>query len=123
MNRGLVIPDDGSPVWEIQVGSSGKGLNALQEAVAGWIEAIGVPEFIDPNGRTTCYLNEEGKYMDHCKPNMRATDFLVPGVGLRWGDYIAGNMIVIGFNPRTGENEDIAPHVEQRIRLIEREAA
>jgi hypothetical protein len=55
---------------------------------------------------------------------MRATDFMVPGVGLHYGDYIAGPLVLAGFDPETGDNASEVPDgVERRARLIEREAA
>jgi hypothetical protein len=56
------------------------------------------------------------------EPNMRATDFLVPGVGLFPGDYVAGPLLLVGFDPASGEHEDVPEGVEKRLRLIEREA-
>ena len=54
---------------------------------------------------------------------MRATDFLVPGEGLMWNDYIAGPMLLCGFDIRTGEHALLPEGVVKRARLIEREAA
>ena len=52
----------------------------------------------DVTDYATAYVNEEGKFMPReidgkpgpGAPNMRATDFMVPGIGLMPGDYIAG---------------------------------
>jgi Domain of unknown function (DUF3846) len=77
---GLVIPVRGA-VEEVILTD---GLEQMQELVAGLIQALPIPEFIDPSGRSTAYVNEEGK-MIGLEPNMRATDFMVPGVGLFWG--------------------------------------
>jgi len=121
MFKAVVIPVEG-PVYEIEVGRPGADdLAVLQEAVGGLIEALAVPQFINGSERATAYCNEEGKYV--CKPNMRATDFMVPGVGLFPGDYISGPMVVCGFNPRTGNHAPLPTTVEARVRLIEREAA
>jgi hypothetical protein len=54
---------------------------------------------------------------------MRATDVMVPGAGLFWGDYIAGPLLLCGFDARTGEHVDLSEPVIARARLIEREAA
>jgi hypothetical protein len=119
MAKGLVIPVEG-PLYEIEVDGE-ESLKTLQTAVDGWIEAVGLPEFVDPRGVGTAYVNEEGKF-NGCKPNMRATDFMVPGVGIMFGDYIAGNMVLLGIDPETGENADVPPGAVNRARLIEREA-
>ena len=115
----LVIPVVG-PVQPITL--EGDTLEQLQGIVGGLIQALPVPDFICPDGRATVYVNEEGKFDPDCRPNMRATDFLVPGVGLFWGDYVAGTMIVAGFDPRTGNHAPLPTAVEQRVRLIEQEA-
>lgn len=115
----LLLPAEG-PVETITLDGALKQLQAL---VGGFIQALPVPEFIDPDGRATAYVNEDGKFDPGCQPNMRATDFLVPGVGLWLNDYVAGPMLVCGFNPRTGEHAELPTAVEQRVRLIEREAA
>jgi hypothetical protein len=118
----LVIPVDG-PVYEIEVGAPNAGdLETLQAAVGGYIEALPVPEFVPGADRATCYVNEEGKFDPDCRPNMRATDFMVPGIGLMPGDWIAGPLVVAGFDPRRGEHAELPPAVVARIRLIEREA-
>lgn len=118
--RALLIPVEG-PVQELELSNEdGEGLKQLQELVGGYIEAVDPPEELQL-GTTTCYINEEGK-LEGLAPNMRATDFMVPGVGLWWGDYVAGPMIVCGFNPYTGYNRSIPEAAVKRVRLIEEEA-
>jgi hypothetical protein len=116
--RALVIPVRG-PVETIELNG---GLEQLHAIVGGLVQALPLPEAIDRDQRATVYINEEGKLDPDAKPNMRATDFMVPGVGLFLGDYIVGPMIVAGFDPRTGEHTELPPAVERRVRLIEREA-
>lgn len=77
---------------------------------------------MDPDERATAYVNEEGKLVG-LEPNMRATDFLVPGVGLFWGDYIAGSLVLAGFDVRTGRHRELPESVVRRARLIECEAS
>jgi hypothetical protein len=133
-HRALVIPVVG-PVYEIEIPNDGEGgLRVLQEAVGGLIQAVPVPPFVDPTGRSTVYVNEEGKFLgpgwrdaagrlhEGLPFNGRATDFMVPGAHLMYGDYIAGSMVVAGFNPNDGEHADIPVLVEARVRLIEEEA-
>jgi hypothetical protein len=115
----LVIPVLG-PVQPVTLDDT---LEQLQGIVGGLIQALPVPDFICPGGRATVYVNEDGKADPNCAPNFRATDFLVPGVGLFWGDYIAGPMIVAGFDPRTGNHAPLPETVEQRVRLIEQESS
>lgn len=97
-------------------------LKSLQGIVGGYIEAVPLPSFISGAGEATAYINEEGKYLDNCKTNMLATDFMVPGVGLFPGDYIAGPFVLVGFDITTGEHTpDLPDGVKNRVRIIERE--
>lgn len=117
----LLIPVEG-PVQEVILDGT---LEQLQNAVGGgFIEAIPVPRFVDPTGHSTCYINEEGKFRPDLKPNMRATDFFVPGMGIQFNDYIAGPALLCGFSIQTGEHDvDLPKSVVDRVRLIEREAS
>ncbi len=119
VHRALVIPPEG-PIEAVELDGS---LAQLQAIVGGLIQALPLPEFIDPDGKATVYVNEDGKYESACEFNGRATDFLVPGIGLFFGDYVAGVMVVAGFRPVTGEHAELPASVERRLRLIEREAA
>lgn len=115
--KALLIPVEG-PVETIELDGT---LAQLQKLVDGMIEALPLPDFIDPQGEATSYVNEEGKFTQ--QPNMRATDFMVPGVGLFMGDYIAGPFLICGFDARQGEHAELPDGIEARVRLIEREAA
>jgi Domain of unknown function (DUF3846) len=117
----LVIPVEG-PLVEVELSprEDGSTLAQLQELVGGYIEALPLPDFIEGADRATAYIDEEGKGIQ--EPNMRATDFLVPGVGLFWGDYIAGPLVLCGFDPRRGVHAELPEGVLRRARLIEREA-
>lgn len=125
--RALLIPVEG-PCEEIdllpdeaQDAAPGGRLLQLQLLVGGYIEALVCPDFIRDADLATMYANEEGKL--HQLPiNRRATDFLVPGVGLAWGDYVAGPVVLAGFDPETGETRDLPEPVARRARLIEAEA-
>lgn len=120
MPRGLVIPVI-APLMEVELPLGTRSqLAMLQELVGGNIEALPVPAQIDPAERTTVYLNEESKY--ECEPNMRATDFMVPGVGIAWRDYIAGPLVICGFDPIRGVNTDVSEAMIRRARLIADEA-
>jgi Domain of unknown function (DUF3846) len=117
MTKALLIPVEG-PVEEVTLDGT---LEQLQGFVGGYIEAVGLPGFITDSDNATAYVNEEGK-LEGLAANMRATDFMVPGVGLMWGDYISGNMLVCGLD-EFGEHIDIPKAVARRVRLIESEAA
>jgi hypothetical protein len=124
--KALVIPVNG-PIEEIELAAENDDLDTLQRAVGGYIQALPLPGFVDPTGHSTAYVNEEGKYT--CKDdrgavavNFRATDFMVPGVGIFFGDYIAGPMVLCGFDPSTGEHDELPEAVVKRARLIESEA-
>jgi hypothetical protein len=116
--RVLIIPVEG-PIEDRQIDGQ---LDDLQALVGGYIEAVALPDFITGADQATAYVNEEGK-LDGLAPNFRATDFMVPGVGLMWGDYIAGPMVLAGFDPETGEHTaDIPPAVVRRAHQIAQEA-
>lgn len=119
----LLIPVEG-PLQTIElVPDSNASLDQLQTLVGGNIEAVPLPEFLGTDGyHATAYVNEEGKYDPDCGPNMRATDFFAPGVGLFAGDYIAGPLLLCGFDPETGEHAELPQSVIDRARLIEEEA-
>jgi hypothetical protein len=117
--KALYIPEQGA-MQEVELNG---GLAQLQELVGGNIEAVPLPEFITGSDRATAYVNEEGKFDSNCSPNMRATDFFVPGVGLFPGDYIAGPLVLCGFDPMVGEHAELPQAVIDRARLIESEAA
>lgn len=124
--QALVIPVQG-PVYEIRVGDTAGDLASLQEAVGGFIEAVPVPRFVKGAHTATAYINEDGKYTclnedGNVAVNYRATDFMVPGIGLGWGDFIAGPMVLCGFDPTTGDHAVLPRAVVDRVRLIESEA-
>jgi hypothetical protein len=121
--QAIVIPPDG-PFRAISLEErDGSHLDQLQELVGGYIEAMRIPPEFDRTGRATCYINEDGKYTEACALNRRATDFLVPGVGLFFGDYIAGAMVLVGFDPETGEHlPELPEDVVRRAKLIAEES-
>ena len=116
----LVVPVEG-PITEIELDPDASNLKTLQAAVGGYIEAVAIPSFISCDDQATAYVNEEGKLLG-LPVNRRATDFFVPAVGLFWGDYIAGPLVLAGFDPETGEYTALPKTIIHRIRLIEKEA-
>lgn len=119
MTKAVLIPVAG-PVEEIELDGTLEQLNKL---VGGHLEAVPVPwfdaEHTDAN-LATAYIHDEGKFVH--APNMRATDFMVPGIGLWASDYISGPFVLSGFDPNTGENTDVPDYYVKRARLIEQEA-
>lgn len=103
MLSAVVVPVDG-PIQTLDVPDS-NALSVLQGAVGGNIEAL--PFLRDD---VTCYINEDGKYVcrdedDRIAVNRRATlllkSLLFPG------DFIAGPLVIVGFNPSTGEHTEL----------------
>jgi hypothetical protein len=122
--KALLIPVEG-PIEEIELDGT---LDQLQTLVGGYIEAVPLPGFLPSADAATAYVNEEGKFLPTTETylggfNGRATDFMVPGVGLFAGDFIAGPFLLCGFDPYKGEHAELPNDVIDRARLIEREAA
>jgi hypothetical protein len=112
----LLVPWDGTkPVEEVEL-PEGSQLDELQRLVGGFIEALPFPN----DDRATAYVNEEGKYTADAGINRRATDVMLPV--LFAGDWIAGDLVVCGFDPRRGENEDVTDKARRRVELVAREA-
>ncbi len=102
----LIIPaDEALRVRRITIAQD--GLADLQAAVGGSIKAV--PYYAHDG--ITAYINESGQF--ECEPNPRATQLLGPG--LLAGDYIAGNLVVCGFDPYKGENLDCPEWFETRL--------
>jgi hypothetical protein len=80
------------------------GYEQLQEAVDGNLEMLPYPGRSD----VSCYINEEGKILNLPYNNL-ATD-LLKNI-LRPSDYIVGPMVVIGFDPDTGEEVDLSEEI------------
>lgn len=129
----IVIPADPTREVDFDVHApAGPKLDWLQSLVGGMIESIPLkpallggigPSFTRDAERTALYIHEEGKFLPDCEPNMRATDFMVPGVGIFFGDYVAGDLVITGFNPDTGDTGgDIPDSVVARAKLIAVEA-
>lgn len=74
------------------------GLDSLQAAVGGWIEAVGAENY-------TIYLDEEGK-LNQRPYNRRATKLAHRLKLIRLDDVIVGDAVVTGFDTETGENTD-----------------
>ena len=104
------------PTGEMEL-KNPKGLKDLQELVGGPIQYLPYPERDD----VVCYINEEGKLPIHpfeeevdgkvvvvnreLPLNEKATKIMAPV--MFDDDCIVGSMIVIGFDPETGEEKDL----------------
>jgi hypothetical protein len=112
MRAVLIAPGVTSPnaglATEVDFDNAREGLEDLQKLVGGYVESVPYPERTD----VVCFLNEDGKSMSLPR-NERATRLLNPV--LRPGDWIAGNLVVCGFDPSTGENRDLPADVLEGI--------
>ena len=113
VNAVLIPADPGEPVRRVTV----DGLHGLQAAVGGDIEAVDTAVLGD---QLTSYINAEGKF-NGSQPNPRATELLGPG--LFAGDFIAGPLLICGFDPDEGENRDCPPGFEAEFLGIPRPLA
>jgi len=117
----FVIPVAG-PCYEADLPETdGSCLEALHDLVGGYIEGLPIPHFVSGHENGTAYINEDGKGQG-LEVNYRATDFMVPGIGIFYGDYIAGTMVLAGVDYSTGENADVPEGMVRRAKLIESEA-
>lgn len=90
--RGLLVPVFGDP-FEIEF----DGLEGMQRAVGGYIEAV--PWLFDDN--PSVYVNEEGK-LDGALPNRAIV------MGGEVVDILFGPILCTGFDFETGDTVDIA---------------
>lgn len=106
----LLIPvDETEPISRVSVDSDPpRSLAELQDLVEGDIEALPVPG----SDRLTAYINENGKTLA-LPSNHRATRLIGPL--LFAGDYIAGPLVVCGFDPDQGTNLDCPPGFETQL--------
>lgn len=104
--KAVIIPVVGD-IYEAEL----PGYEELSAAVGGYIEVINFGE------GHVAWLNEEGKLSNPpLPPNWRATDLCFDRqVGLRYGDYIAGNLVVCGGCDDDGENTDIDPKLAKDL--------
>jgi hypothetical protein len=114
----IVIPVEGTVrEFELPVINN---LVILQQLVGGYIELIPLTSFIDPSGRAAAIvINEDGKMLRDCKPNPRATAFLTPSSILLAGDYIRGDMVLVGFDVAAEEFIELPQSVLDRVQVIE----
>ena len=95
----IIIHTDRIEVLELSEQSDSERLAQMQAAVGGLIQLV--PVEVE---RVSCFVNEEGKFDPDCEPNPLALEiFHTMGGRLFPGDFIAGPMLVTGFDPQTGE--------------------
>lgn len=81
----------------------------------GKLHMYAIPKQLVGGKNTVAYVNADGRYTYRGTVNYRATLFMSPGLGLVSGDYIAGPMVVIGYDPRTAKHVDAPKSVVERI--------
>lgn len=109
MVRGLVIPaDESEPIEERDFAA----LEDYQVAVGGFIEPVDIPDLV-----ITIYVNEDG-LLQQLPLNSRAT-FLwwyhVPES--RQGAMLVGDVVIVGWPDKNGDNTDVPTNVAQLLRL------
>lgn len=91
----------------------------IRDFVGGTIESV--PHYL-PN--LSLYAHDEAKYAG---PDGRPLPFnaiasIICSPRLHNGDWIGGNVIVLGFNPEDGENAELAEWVEPLVELVKQVA-
>ena len=100
MPKVLVIPVDTSEPVRIETLTDWED---YQRLVGGWIESAPVER-----DDLSLFINEEGKVLNLLR-NSRADDLwrdLLPS-GRIPGDYLAGTVVVVGFDATTGKDVDV----------------
>jgi hypothetical protein len=103
--NGICIPAEITEPARVVEITDGDSICAL---VGGYMEALMV------NPTTTCYLNEEGK-LDGLPVNVRATAMMLHA--LHGTDVIVGDVVLLGFDPETGEDLSL-PDAAERAAFI-----
>ena len=107
--KGIVILTDGS------IQPFNGGAQDIHNAVGGWIE--GVPTMTN---QVSMYCCEEGKLLNY-PLNRRATflwAFLGGSMHVLAGDQLVGNVVVVGGVDAEGEDTDLDPELEARLRWV-----
>lgn len=106
MLNGILITSNGG-VARVQI----DGLKDMQRIVGGWIQPIA----IEVGGvEVEMYLNEEGKIIGLPR-NDEATGLCRPGVDIFEGDFISGDVFIIGGVDDEGESTSIPPEVADAL--------
>lgn len=114
--KAMLMPVDGKP--ELVDLDDSSQLAELQKFVGGYIEAL---TFRVQGREAVGWLNEEGKIQEPPLPyNQRATILARTYEAIMDGDYVAGPLIVTGFNPNNGENEDVPAWMIEHVEALGR---
>ena len=107
---GLFIPADNTKPHEIRELDASELLEALQTTVGGYVEVLTLTR-----QEADMYLNEEGKLMG-LQANQRAT-WLARALGahLLPGDFIAGDVLILGGPDNQGDNQGLTPLQVQEL--------
>lgn len=97
--RALLIPANNDPATVLEIDGS---LGSLQSAVGGDIQLITIR-----GHAINAYLNEEGK-LDGSALNVRASSIAQGTGSLHDGDWIAGNMVLVGPADDEGNDTDLS---------------
>jgi hypothetical protein len=84
-------------------------LEALQEVVGGYVEAIGLDGAIG-------FVDEEGKLRESVPPVNAIATRLLQEAGGRPGDFVVGTFVVTGQSNDDGDPTSIPERWERRIR-------
>lgn len=101
--RGIVIRPGEPPV----VVDSDWGLDELQSTIGGWIES-----FPTPDGDVSVYGDEEGKIKR--LPVNDVVDRWLKPLLLPY-DVIVGTVVVLGFDPDTGDELDVPQRIVDEL--------
>lgn len=97
--------------------TEGDSLTGLQAAVGGYVECFDVAHPMT-GAIATLWFNDAGKMNQYDRNDMAEVVATCGGwAGLSWGDWIAGPVIVTGFDPEEGDTIALP---EEWATLIER---
>lgn len=110
-----IQPDEAA--YEIKWVPEGHTLDALQQAVGGYVDCIDL-HHPATGAIASMWFNDEGK-INRLPRNVIADAIANVGGwgGLGWGDWIAGAVAFTGFDPETGETTTLP---EEWAHLIDR---
>lgn len=102
----LIVPVEG-PIRTETIKDATTALDTFQKLVGGDIEPIPLPT------GDTAFINEEGKTRFNLPQNPRATAALLPYLFM--GDYIAGDLVVVGPPDEQGETTSADLNTAQEL--------
>lgn len=113
--KALLIPVEG-PLQEISLDGT---LEQLQQLVGGHIDALPLPSLVRDANHATAYIHGEGKFVYSGADGVNVRASAVMGPMFMALDYIAGPMLVCGFDPERGENAALPETVASYVRAID----